>query len=375
MLKPIRYSKWSPALAAGQKLMRTFALWLCQPTVKKVHVSKKSLVGLLSTPVEAEWLWQFLQREVGKVTLKVRAETIAGLDKAEKQLLTRWVTTTTDIGSHFSLNPGVPPLPLEIPLKNKADRHALQILMESFYSPGLRHGLPYGADGVATSDPSQHVNYERFKTDFLLLHKVDKDEDARAACVMCGAELRKAHIDHWVAKASYPMLSVCADNLVPMCDECNEAPNKGSEKVHTNGSFEEWFHPYKRHPGGKLVLQLNEPILGVRLASTDPADVGRVANLNKVLKLDTRWSKELRAEYRKVQRILERRQSKKQQPLTLIELYQVVVDWIDELSDAEPNHEVHQVLAEALQDPARLLAWHTEIEEDFKEDTGTGHQS
>jgi hypothetical protein len=220
---------------------------------------------------------------------------------------------------------------------------------------------------VATSDKSKQVTYERFKKDFLREHKIDKKVDAREACVMCGAELRKAQVDHWVAKAAYPLLSVCADNLIPMCDECNEAPNKGKSPVHTAGAFQDWFHPHKRHPGGKLVLRLNVPAFGIELESTDPMDAQRVANLDKLLNLQTRWSKELRAEYRKVQRSIEKQQFKNGVPLTFVELYELIVDWVEELSAEEPNHEVHQVLAKALLDPSRMLAWHTELEEDFKD--------
>lgn len=367
MLKPISYSKWSPALGACQRMMRTFALWLCDPTVKKTSVSQSGLVNALGTSIEGAWLWEFLKREVNTTPLLNHAKTLASLSEAEKASLREWVAKTTDVSSHFSLTSSVPPLPTTSPLASKKDWNALQTLMEAFYSPGLTNGLPFDADGVATLDKSKQVTYTKFKEEFVRQHKFDKNDGAREICVMCGAEQRKAHVDHWVAKAKYPLLSICADNLIPMCDDCNEAPNKGSEPVHTKGAFQDWFHPHKRHPAGKLELRINFPVFTIEMKSKNSADAQRVVNLNRLLKLEARWSKELRAEYRKVQRSLETQQVKKQAPLTFVELYQSVFDWTEQLSQAEPNHEVHQVLAKALLEPARLLAWLTELEKDFEE--------
>lgn len=366
MLKPIRHSKWSPALAAGQKMMRTFALWLCDPRVKKTDIIQANLIKALGTPIEGQWLWAFLKHDVRRTPLLDRAGTVANLSHTEKRLLHTWILRTADVSNHFSLTPNAQPLPVGIPLQDKAGWAAFKTLMEAFYSPGLTvDGLPYDAKGNVTSDPSIQVDYKRFKRDFLLEHKIDKNADAREACVICGAELCKSHIDHWISKAKFPLLSVCADNLIPMCDECNESPNKGSEDVHTGGSFSDWFHPYRRHPTGTFTLKLSTPEFGVELKSSDPADAQRLKNLDELFNLKLRWSKELRAEYRKVQRLLERRQKGKPVALTLIEVYTAINEWAQDLSSAEPNHEVHKVLFDALTEPCRLVAWHAELEANF----------
>lgn len=366
MLKPIRHSKWSPALAAGQIMMRTFALWLCDPNVKPAHINRANLSKALGTQIEGDWLWEFLKHDVARTPLLDRAVIVANLNCAEKCFLHIWVLRAGGVSTHFSLIPGAQPLPEGMPFQNSVAWDAFKILMEAFYSPGLRQdGLPYDAKGNVTSDPSMQVTYKRFKRDFLLEHKIDKDVDAREACVICGAELCKSHIDHWVSKAKYPLLSVCADNLIPMCDECNESPNKGSDPVHTGGSFNDWFHPYQRHPAGAFTLKLSSPLLGVDLKSTDPADAQRLKNLDELFNLKLRWSKELRAEYRKIQRLLERRQKGKPAALTLMQIYTAINEWAQDLSSAEPNHEVHKVLFDALMDPSRLVAWHAELEANF----------
>lgn len=361
MLKPISHSKWSPALAACQKMMVKFALWLCEPAVNSRQISQITLGKVLGTPEEGEWMWSFLQRKVGTKRLLERARKVASLSTAEKHFLHLWVMRAKDVGQHFALASNTAPLPTDRPIQNKAHWGAFKTLMEGFYSPGLTHGLPYDANGNVTSDAALQVNYQRFKDEFLFKHKIDKHKAARGACVICGAELCKSHIDHWVSKADFPLLSICADNLIPICDECNESPNKGFKKVHTAGSFKDWFHPYKRHPTGKLVLAATSPPLGVDLKSTHIADAQSVENLNHVFNLKSRWSKELRAEYRKLQRLLERRQAKNNAPLTLLQFDEVITAWGSDLSASEPNHEVHQVLFQALQDPLRFLSWHTEL--------------
>lgn len=372
MLKPIQYSKWAPALAACQKMMHTFALWLCEPTVHSGRLTEAELIKALGTRIEGKWLWHFLGRKVGKTPLLTHAIRLADLSVSDKNNLKQWVMKTSDVSGYFSLAPNTPVLPIKKPFQTDADWDALQILMEAFYSPGLRKGLPYGVAGNVTDDKPSQVTYEFFKQDFQQIHKVDDHPDAREACVVCGDELGKAHVDHWVAKAQFPMLSVCKDNLIPMCDDCNEAPNKGTDKVHTDGSFQEWFHPYKRPPAGKFALKLLPVDLKVELESIDPIDAPRVVNLNGVFNLSERWSKEVRAEYRRVQRWLERWQVDKKAALTTQELDREVLDMAKRLCAAEPNHAVHQALFEVICDPARLLAWQTELKADFEEKVALG---
>ncbi|MCP1463130.1 hypothetical protein [Pseudomonas sp. S3E17] len=372
MFKTIQYSKWAPALAACQKMMHTFALWLCEPTVNSSRLTEAELIKALGTRIEGEWLWHFLGRKVSATTLLTHAIRLADLSVSDKNHLKQWVMKTSDVSDYFSLAPNTLVLPITSPLQTEDDWKALQKLMEAFYSPGLREGLPYGVTGNVTDDKPSQVTYESFKQDFLERHKVDPDPDAREACVVCGAELGKAHVDHWVAKAQFPLLSVCAHNLIPMCDDCNEAPNKGQEKVHTQGSFQEWFHPYKRQPAGKFALKLLPVSLKVQLESIDPIDAPRVVNLNSVFNLSDRWSKEVRAEYRKVQRLLERWQVDRKAALTCQELDRMVHDMAKGLSEAEPNHAVHQALFQVICDPARFLGWQAELEADFNEKVALG---
>ena len=53
-------------------------------------------------------------------------------------------------------------------------------------------------------------------------------------CPYCGMEVvressrSKRQIDHFLPKRKYPFFALCYYNLIPSCDICNEAPNKGA---------------------------------------------------------------------------------------------------------------------------------------------------
>ncbi len=369
MLKPIRHINCSPALIACQGLMQTFSLWLCKPEIKSADLTKASLSlpmpGLSLSVIEADWLWDFLQKKVKTITLLENAQTLANLDDVLKHNLETWLQGSASVAQHFSL----PRKPLSWPIQRpfaddnegKKQWKAFQTLMESFYEKGLRQGLPYRPDGVPTTVDNEGVTYKTFRAEFRQAHRQDLHPDSREVCVLCGGELSNTSVDHWIAKASYPLLSVCADNLVPICGECNQRPNKGDKDVYANGSFEDWFHPYKRHPNGSLKLDYDNATLAVTLGCADPADQKRVKHLNDLLNLESRWTRELKAEYRKLQKAVMVSRYKTNKPLDTKQLYQWLEDWRDGLIDSEPHYEVHQILAKALLDPVRATAWREEL--------------
>jgi hypothetical protein len=46
---------------------------------------------------------------------------------------------------------------------------------------------------------------------------------------------------------------------------------------------------------------------------------------------------------------------------TQVEILSYIQKWQVNLSASESQHEVHQTLTVALQEPARLVAWHSEL--------------
>lgn len=167
-------------------------------------------------------------------------------------------------------------------------------------------------------------------------------------------------IDHWVGEGAFPLLSVCADNLVPICGDCNEAPNKGQKDVHEEGVFEDWFHPYLRHANGTIRLSYDPAAFEIQVCSLVPANQSRVQNIDRLLNLGQRWTKEFKGEYQKMLREVEHHRTKRiengQRPIEEVDLLEILTTYRDRLSDCEPDYEVHCVVAEALLDPARVQA-------------------
>ena len=362
MLKPVHRVVCSPALAACQQMMQRFALWLCQPATAAGHVSQQGLQPpVLVTAIEADWLWGLLQRIESGQTLLSRAQTIAALPAAQKIALATWVQAISALPAQFQ--PGAAVWPVTRPLASKQDWNAFKAMMESVYEKGFVDGLPYQGDGTPTA--AGGVTYAEYVRAFRGAHRLNPNPHAREVCVLCGGPLGDTpHVDHWVTKGAFPLLSVCADNLQLICSTCNEAPNKGQKPVHSAGSFADWFHPYLRSGNGCVQLDYVPPAFAVRCAAA-PADQPKASNLDGLLNLSSRWTREFKAEYAKHQDVLHRRERRRialgQARHSLAEIQQHVQQWTATLSPSEPHHAVHSVLSHALMQPAREQAWLAEL--------------
>jgi len=267
MLKPIHRVACSPALAACQRLMQSFALRLCDPAIAGAHISQQNLQPpVLASGIEADWLWAFLQRVYSQQSLLNRAQTVADLLPPQKTALSNWVQAVSTISTQFQPAPN--PWPINRPIQSQSDWKAFKELMEAFYEVGFRIGLPYLSDGTPT--PLNGVNYALYLSEFREAHRQNPNPETREVCVLCGGPLGMTpEVDHWIAKKEFPLLSVCADNLVPICRECNSTAIKGQKPVHSNGSFSDWFHPYLRP--GNAVAQIKyelHPLKSVRCTAT-----------------------------------------------------------------------------------------------------------
>lgn len=353
MLKPIHRVSCSPALAACQQLMRRFALWLCDPGIHGSDVIQVNLQANMGSAIEGDWLWHLITGASGNKGLLLKVKRIAALPDAEKLGLAQWINAVCTLSQHFGPTPPAA-LPVKVPngWGSRDDRWtAFKILMVAFYEEGLRKGLPYQANGAPTSIYAQRVTYKQFVQEFRAVHRIDPHPDAREVCVLCGGQLVLPAVDHWLAKTNFPLLAVCADNLLPICAECNEAPQKGQKDTHTDGSFTDWFHPYLRHANGAIKPRYDETALAVRIDSVAPFNASKVQNLDLLLNLSDRWTREFKAEYRRLQREIQR-----QGKMSAAQLHIHLSDYKNCLSPAEPHHEIHMQVAATLLDPARLSA-------------------
>lgn len=359
MIKPIHRVECSPALAACQRLMQHFAIWLCDLATTGTNISQQSLQPpVLPTSIEADWLWGFLQcNHVGRSLLS-RAQTVADMPPTQKVALANWVQSVSALATQFQPSPT--PWPIHCPISNASAWKAFKELMEAFYEKGFRAGLPYLSDGTPTN--ASGVNYAEYVKAFRDKHRMNPHPEAREICVMCGGPLGdKPHVDHWINKGATPLLSVCDNNLELICHTCNEAPNKGVKPVHSDGSFADWFHPYMRP--GNVALQLNYVLSerSILCSSKTALDQPKAAKLDALLNLSSRWTVQFKAEYlKKLQEIanLKKRGRGPNDPAALTAWLE---DYRDGLIDSEPYHEVHKALADAMLEPERVAAWQSEL--------------
>lgn len=363
MLKPVHRIACSSALAACQQLMQHFVLWLCDPATTGAHINQQGLQPpVLASEIEANWLWDFLQRIDAGQSLLSRAQAVAAMPPAQKTALANWVLTISALPAQFRT--ATTPWPINRPVASE-DWKAFKALMEAFYEKGFRSGLPYLSDGTPTVIGG--VKYTDYVIAFRDAHRLNPNPDAREVCVLCGGPLGDTpHVDHWIIKSDFPLVSVSEDNLTLICSTCNEAPNKGDKPVHSAGSFADWFHPYLRP--GNVTIKLDYlllPELSVKCIAVTPADQLKADNLDALLNLSSRWTAAFKAEYANQQSVLrgreQRRIQKAQARHTQDEIQSYIQQWQADLVATEPHHEVHQVLAVALQEPSRLAAWHSEL--------------
>lgn len=357
----MRHAPCSPALRACRQLQEHLLAWLCDPAIGKADVTKANLQQLHAlTPIEADWLWAFLEKNDGQRALLERAQLLAGMSHAEKSALRDWGHSITALADQFQANP--PVWQQNKPAIPDSAWQALKQLMEAFYTKGLASGLPYSANGAPVG--SGGVNRASFVKAFRNEHR--PHPDALDLCVLCGGELGDTpEIDHWISKGQYPLLSVCQDNLVPICHDCNSSANKGEKPVHTAGCFDDWFHPYLRSGHGKVIVDYRLETLGVTCAAVYQSDAAKVRNLDELLNLSTRWTRRFKAEYLiqqgDLKRLAEKKKQLQQGSVSRVEIQNHLQGEQSKLSPERPWYEVHCALFAALLHQSRLDAWQTEL--------------
>ena len=363
MLRPINTVPCTPALHACRQLQVRLFEWLCDPAVGPHDITEANAAARVPTQAEADWLWAFLQKVDKGVTLLDHAREIAGATVETKTLLITWVRTVSDVPAQFGGTPPVWPTRLSELQLTAAQRKAVGSLALSFYTKGLKatKGLPYDAAGVATTVAG--VTYTQFVQEFRDLHRANPDPHAHEVCVLCGGPLGSPEMDHWILESAFPILSVCGHNLIPACGECNSPACKGQKPVFKDNppAFADWFHPYCRHAGNSLVLSYDLPQQCVVVTSASPAAAVRVRNLDDLLCLSSRWSREFKAKYSTITRILKKRVTEGRMTSTPDDIAAYIQNAQADLLPSEPHAQVHQLVLTAALEPPRLAAWETEL--------------
>nr|WP_305891759.1 DEAD/DEAH box helicase family protein [Methylomonas sp. WSC-6] len=130
--------------------------------------------------------------------------------------------------------------------------------------------------------------------------------------------------------------------------------------------FTNWFHPYLRHPNGSVSLGYDWHTASITFSTFEPVDAPKAANLDRLLNLTERWTREFKAEHLKQRRKLMERERRRLEKGRARQTHDEIEDYfqteLQELSAAEPHYEVYQVLFNAILEPYRLAALKSELE-------------
>jgi hypothetical protein len=364
MLKAIAQPLSARALIKCRYLKAQFLEWLCDPSTTAADLTHANLRRITSSVIEANWLWEFLSKLVNQKPLLERALVLVNMPPNNKATLLAWIRIVVTVSVQYQPHPPAWPDPTVDPAIPPSAFKALKELAEAFYEKGLKgtNGLPYLSDGTPTVGLG--ITYSYFVREFREANRRNPNPNAREVCVFCGGPLSATpEVDHWITRARFPLLSVCGDNLLPVCGDCNSSTNKGQKLVFTvgPGAFVEWFHPYFRPGWPAIILRYELPTMRISAVASSLEDVQRVNNVDTLLNLATRWTREFKAEYVSLQSKIRRRIERGEIGDTLADLEHYVQLEQADLSPSEPNYEVHNALLTAMLEQTRLEAWQVEI--------------
>lgn len=183
---------------------------------------------------------------------------------------------------------------------SKKAQSAVRGLMKVFYTELLMSGFPAHIHGYV----------KKIDRDVLIAAFWEANQKLEV-CPACDAPkpdaIEKkvyADADHFLPKTAYPFLAVHPTNLVPLCVACNRSfkgdrdplEKKQDALVHS-------FHPYTNPAVNNINVEVSrdeEGVAHVHIVDQAGMPSRRVANMNRVFKLEGRWEERLPYEIRRL---------------------------------------------------------------------------
>lgn len=179
-------------------------------------------------------------------------------------------------------------------------KKALKILFTSFYTELMDSGFP----------PKTHSLMEKLDRDYFISSFWQANSPNFCVCPACDGP-RSDRIetkifddaDHFFPKKDYPFFAVHPSNLVPLCLSCNRSFKGDRDPIDSKGTAPliNTFHPYGNQAINHINLIIQESfdtkdVLVVKAKEQDGTASRRVKSLNRLLKLEARWSGRLNDE-------------------------------------------------------------------------------
>ncbi|MGP5307441.1 hypothetical protein [Vreelandella alkaliphila] len=117
----------------------------------------------------------------------------------------------------------------------------------------------------------------------------------------------RADYDHQLCKSKYPIFAVHPDNLVPLCDVCNQDAKKAKDLFrHKNGTNRLAFYPYNEEAKGLIVIEIEnlrdpEPKIKVKWNTQDDALLDKLNTWDEIYEICSR----VEGQFRSLEAIIE----------------------------------------------------------------------
>ncbi|MDO9475965.1 MAG: hypothetical protein Q7L07_04565 [Pseudohongiella sp.] len=117
----------------------------------------------------------------------------------------------------------------------------------------------------------------------------------------------RADYDHQLCKSRYPIFAVHPDNLIPLCDVCNQDAKKAKDLFrHRNGADRLAFYPYAEEAQGSIDIQIDnlrdpEPTIEVNWNTQDATSLDKLNTWDEIYEIRSR----VEGQFRSLEAIIE----------------------------------------------------------------------
>ncbi|MED3541308.1 hypothetical protein ABEX53_10515 [Bacillus toyonensis] len=155
------------------------------------------------------------------------------------------------------------------------------------------------------------------RKEFLKGYKLTNEKSIQVCPICCGKiiwtdNMNHSELDHYFPKSIYPALAIAADNLVPMCNDCNTKAKLGKNPLNNNGkgAIRNAFIPYVHSGIDEITINY---LLGekskfeVEILPNDPADEFvklRIKNFDRIYNIRERWASDIELLYESFMNVL-----------------------------------------------------------------------
>lgn len=299
MIRKVKIGSYKPALDNGVAIQRKLIELVCDSNQNSASINEQSILLLFEDPPLKKWIKEFIGLKAEANTNKTMLDYLKSLaDSTNKIIILDWYNQSFNFVTHFSPNPTFQTWPTSHTIQQIEWIH-LKVILEKFYDLLYNKGLPFKPDGTATSKPEERLSREIIANKF-------KNENLHNVCPLCEGEIKNPRVDHWISKSEYPSLSIAAENLFPICHDCN-SDYKCDKPVYEKSAtpFLNWFHPYLFSAEDEIKLEYENHT--VKLISKNNLHQNKVTNLDNLLKLSVRWTKEFQNQKEIYQRNIKRK--------------------------------------------------------------------